>query len=182
MRAIAAAALLALASSCTTQQELRAFVQDSAGRPIPDAVFYAEAYASGRAVDFTWCVSGPKGEVPPPGHAPLALRATPGAKLALAVMAPGKKPVVVYDELGRVRADGTVFNLKEVASGELAWEPRMGRLGFPFEEAPELAERAAAPELARLRAAFRAAYAAIPGTGLPNERIKREALERLEAR
>ena len=173
-------ALVALLG-CTTAQELRVSVRDSAGRPIGNAVFYAEVHARNRPVDFAWSRSGKDGEVPPAGQASLEVKWPPGATLALAVMARGKKPVVVYDTLGRVRADGTVFELQDLPPGELYWDPRMGNLGFPFEDAPELAERLRAQANDGLRAAFLEAYARIAAGHqvLPSERVKLEALRRL---
>lgn len=175
------ACALVAALGCTSQQDLRVVVLDGAGRPIGDAVFYAEIHVGNHPVDFVWSLSGREGEVPPTGQAPLRVSWPPGATLALAVMAKGKKPVVVYDALGRVQANGTVFELEDLPPGDFFWEPRMGRLGFPFEDAPGLAERLRAPANERLRAAFLDAYAPIAAGHevLPSERVKLEALRRL---
>ncbi|MEK7409738.1 MAG: hypothetical protein AAB225_32150 [Acidobacteriota bacterium] len=170
------------ATGCSTTQELRAFVFDQAGRPIPGALFYAEAYTHDGAFDFAFSLPGPNGAAPPSGHPPLTIRWRWGAKLALAAFAPGKKPIAVYDELGRVRADGIVFNLQDLPDKGLRWEPRVADLSFPFENAPRLAARAAAPECAPLRRAFRAAYEPLfagEEPALPRQILKMRALERL---
>jgi hypothetical protein len=103
-----------------------------------------------------------------------------GAKLALAAFAPGKKPMAVYDELGRVRADGIVIQVQDLPPTGLRCEPRVGNLSFPFEENPMLAARVAAPEYKALRKAFADAYALMGGESLPRELTKVRFLEKLE--
>ena len=106
-----------------------------------------------------------------------------GAKLALAAFASGHKPIVLYDALGRVKADGIVMELKPLPPKGLRWEPRIAKLAFPFEQAPELAARAWAPENADLRKVFRDAYRPLTDKeegGLSREIARMQALERLD--
>ncbi len=170
------------AIGCSTTQELRAFVLDQAGRPIPGALFYAEAYTHDGAFDFAFTLTGPNGEAPPAGAPPLTIRWRWRAKLALAAFAPGKKPIAVYDELGRVRADGIAFKLQDLPEKGLRWEPRVADLSFPFEHDSRLAARAGAPASAPVRRAFRAAYQPLYGgeePALPRQILKMRALDRL---
>jgi hypothetical protein len=167
-------------AGCAGRKELRAVIEDATGRPIPGAVFYAEAYSGSGAFDFAYSLAGRSGEVPPANSGPLTIAWKPGAKLALAAFAPGKKPMAVYDQLGRVRADGIVIELQDLPQTGLRWEPRVGNLSFPFEENPKLAARVAAPEYKTLRKAFEDAYALLGGQGLPRELAKLRFLEKLE--
>jgi hypothetical protein len=172
------AALAALAAAaCTSTNPLRASVRDASGKPIPNAIFYAEAYDSGGTFDFVWAKTGENGEIPP-----TTIRWKRGAKLALAAFAEGKRPIAVYDELGRVKADGVDLPLSDLPETGLKWEPRLAKLSFPFEGQPELAERIAASENADLRRAFRDAYTLIGSQVLPEEQIKIDALNRIENR
>jgi hypothetical protein len=95
----------------------------------------------------------------------------------LAGFAPGKRPIVVYDELGRVEPQGNVFRLQDLPATGFRWEPRVAKLAFPFDDNPTLAARAAAPRYRSLREAFREAYAVLGPTGLPRELAKRQFLE-----
>ena len=170
------------AAACTTTQDLRAVITDTAGKPIPGAIFYAEAWTNDAAFDFAFSGTGASGEVPPAGEK-LSVNWRPGARLALAALAPGKKPMVVYDELGRIKADGIHFKLEDLPPPGQRWEPRVGKLGFPFEQNRELAARVAAPECAKLRAAFRAAYAPLASGeehAVPEEKIKLQTLDSLK--
>ncbi len=167
---------LFVSAGCAEHRELRAVIQDASGKPIPGAVFYAEAYNNSGAFDFAFATADPS------GNSAVAVEWKPGAKLALAAFAPGKKPMVVYDPLGRVNADGIVFPLRDLPSTGLRWEPRLANLSFPFEGDPKLAARVAAPQYQALRQAFWDAYALLGGVGLPRELAKFHALEKLPHR
>jgi hypothetical protein len=179
IRAFAVLALLLSAAGCSSRHELNATVRDDSGNPIPGAVFYAEAYTNSGAFDFAFAQAGKTGEVPAAGRGPLTIRWRWGAKLALAALAPGKKPIVLLDPLGRIKADGIVISLPGRTGSTPAWEPSLALLSFPFEADPALAARMAAPEFGPLRRAFREAYAMLGSYGLPQELAKRAALERL---
>ncbi len=164
-------------------REIRATVVDAAGRPVAGAVVYVEANTSAGAFDFAFAIAGPKGEVPAAGARPVTVSWRRGAKLALAAFAPGKKPTIVYDPAGRVRADGIVLELRDLPDRGERWEPRIAHLSYPFEADPRLATRARAPEYAELRRVLREAYAPLADDregGLPREVAKMEALAHLD--
>lgn len=180
----AAATLLLGASACSSEQFLRARIVDGHGQPLPGAILYAEAYTREGAFDFAFARAGPAGEVPPAGGPEARIAWRRGARLALAAFAPGKVPVVVYDPLGRVKADGIEMPLEDATDEAQAWEPRLARLSYPFEEQPALASRLRRGEYHDLRQAFRRAYAALSDgqlhAVLPAEREKIEAMQRLD--
>jgi len=184
----AAVALLAVAvaglGGCTSTQPIRARIVDADQHPLPGALLYAEAYLPQRgAFDFVAARAGRDGEVPAAGSAPLKIAWRHGARLALAAFAPGKKPVVLDDPLGRVRADGLTLTLEELPPPGRRWEPRLAHLSFPHEHSPELAARAAAPAYAALRRAFLAAYAPLidgEESAVPREWEKIEVLRALD--
>jgi hypothetical protein len=180
--AVVLVAVAFISAGCTGRRELRAVIQDASGRPIPGAVFYAEAYTNSGAFDFAFSSAGPSGEVPPAAGRPLSIEWAPGAKLALAAFAPGKQPMVVYDQLGRVKADGLVIPLQDLPATGLRWEPRVANLSFPFEDNPKLAARITDQKCAPLRKAFREAYALLGREGLPRELTKLRFLEDLDRR
>jgi hypothetical protein len=178
----AALSLAGLNGACSSPyRELRANVLDENGKPVPNSIFYAEAWAQSKCFDFAWAKTGQNGEVPAAGAPPLKIRWRAGARLALAAFAPGKKPAVVYDELGRVRADGLTLRLVDLARADRQWEPRLAQLAFPFPDNPELAARAAAPTGADLLRAFQTAYATLASERvvLPQEQARQAALSRL---
>lgn len=180
----AAATLLLGSSACSSEQLLRARIVDAHGQPLPGALFYAEAYTREGAFDFTFARAGAAGEVPVAGGPDARIAWRSGARLALAAFAPGKVPVVVYDPLGRVKADGIEMPLEEAADEGEAWEPRLAQLSYPFEGQPGLAARLRSSEYRALRQVFRRAYAALTDgqlyAVLPGEREKLEALRRLD--
>jgi hypothetical protein len=184
--ALAVVASLALASSaCSSDMELRAKIVDAQSRPLPGALFYAEAYTHDGVFDFAFARAGSGGEVPAAGSPELHVTWRSGAKLALAAFAPGKMPIVVYDQLGRVKADGIEMPLEDLPAKGGSWEPRVAQLSYPFENTPDLAARLRRSEYQDLRRAFREVYAPLiageqPAI-LPAERVKIEAIKRLDA-
>jgi hypothetical protein len=145
-------------AGCNQTQQLSAVIQTGAGEPLPGAIFYAEAYDNDGTFDFVFAVADEQGRVPASGET-LQIRWGLNAKLALAVFAPGMKPVAFYDQLGRLKADGIVILLEQEPAPGYRWEPRVGHLGYPFEKNPELAIRVAGDDHRLLREAFTAAYA-----------------------
>ena len=147
--------LLAACSAGPSTRDVRVTIVDEAGEPLPGAVLYVEAYDENGAFDFLTGTAGGAGVLPDQAREPLKIAWRPGARLALAAFHPGHRPVVLRDPGRRITSDGALLTLPR---GEVA-EPRVAELAFPFEEEPELAERVAGPELARLRDAFRRAWA-----------------------
>lgn len=180
-----AAPLIFSSPACSSHMELRAKIVDAQNRPLPGALLYAEAYTNNGVFDFTFGRAGSEGEIPAAGSSGIRVRWRIGAKLALAAFAPGKKPIVVYDQLGRVRANGIEMPLEDLSGKGQDWEPRVAQLSYPFESSPDLAERLRHNEYLDLRRALQQAYAPLiageqPAI-LPAERIKIEAIKRLEA-
>ncbi len=168
---------------CRNAEEITANIVDAANRPISGAILYVEAYDRKGTFDFAFAGSGAAGEVPASGQPTLRIRWRAGAKLAFAVFAEGKKPVVVYDQLGRIQPRGNVFELADLPEVGWRWESRIAELAFPFEDDPVLAGRAAAAHCVGLRQAFREAYRPLidgEESVLPEEQAKIEALDRLE--
>ena len=175
---IVGAVLFWSATGCSRSYSVAVSVVDQDGRPVPDAIFYAEAYRSRRTFDFLFAQTDAEGRAPGPESAPLTLEGRPGTKLAVAVLATGKAPVVVYDALGRVEANGLRFVLEDAATAG-RWNPRLAQLAYPFGDEPKLRRRLD-DDLARpLNQAFREAYAALGADGesvLPLEETKRAAV------
>lgn len=192
--ALCVLALLLCAGGCrdtgasNNTKTLSARIVDETGRPIPGAIFYAEAYtfASG-VIDFTFAKAGPNGEIPAAGTPAPTLGWHKEARLALAAFAPNRKPFCLYshNRQAAVEADGVALPLAPLPRKGLRWEPRLGQLGFPFEEKPELAQRLAQPDYSVLRAAFLKAYAPLANheeTATPQELKKLEFLQAMEAK
>lgn len=168
--------------ACASEQELRAVIVDENGKPIPGGIFYAEAWQHPGAFDFVFAQAGTNGEVPAAGSPPLTIRWRSRANLAIAAFAPGRKPLVISDPLGRVKADGITLRLAAQNQSKPEREFSLTKLSFPFEENPELAARVKASQYAELRRTFRAAYQP-PGLTEPPAKDfqkKIEALDRLE--
>ena len=178
------ALLLLTAGSCSAVEQLRARIIDESGQPINGGIFYVEAYTENGAFDFAFATSGQQGEIPPSGKPALTISWQAGAKLAIAAFAPGKKPIVVYDQLGRVKANGVEITLSGLPRQGERWEPRVAQLSYPFERNPELAARLATTSTVALREAFRAAYQPLLSGEEPvlsrREKEKIESLKRLE--
>jgi hypothetical protein len=170
--------------ACAGEQQLRAVIVDERGKPIPGSLFYAEAWQHPGAFDFVFAAAGKDGEVPAAGSPALTIGWKWRANLSIAAFAPGRKPLVISDALGRVKADGIVLQLHELNEAEPEREARLTTLSFPFEEMPSLAARLREPRYAELRRAFHTAYQP-PGVTEPPSgamRQKLQALERLEGK
>jgi len=154
------ALLAALVAGCATPstRDVRVTIVDEAGDPLPGAVLYVEAGDATGAFDFLTATAGAAGVLPDQAREPLKIAWRPGAHLALAAFHPGYRPLVVLDPSRRIRSDGALLTLTR---GD-APEPRVAELAFPFEDRPALAARAAAPECAPLRSAFRRAWQGLP--------------------
>lgn len=183
-----AALLLLIGCACSSSKAIRAVILDAQGQPVPGAILYCEAYVPGSdpdtaAFDFGFAAAGSDGQAPAPGSAPLQLRWRSSAHLALAAFAPGKQPQVILDRSGALAggdpAGNVVFKLRDLPRA-YRFNPALATLGYPFPSGSALAARAAAPEAASLRAAFREAWAELPPEGRSaTEQRKLEAIERL---
>ena len=153
--ALAVAAVLA---ACGSVQQFRTRVLDEAGRPLPGAVLYEETFVPGdrvRHVDFTWAVADAEGWAPPQGEPPSSLRTESRSCSLLAILVPGRLPLVSME---RAPCPGTrrppVRELRVPDPGSaLPYDFRA--IGFPFAQDGGLRERASSPETLPLRAALR---------------------------
>ena len=143
-----------------TAKNLSAVILDESGRPIEGALFYVEAYTHKLGVfDFAFGFAGAEGEIPASGSPPLSIGWRNDTRLALAAFAPKRKPIVIYDQLVRIEADGIELTLQKLPRPGLRWEPRIGHLGFPFEDKPALASRISRSDHEALCTVFQEAYA-----------------------
>jgi hypothetical protein len=175
--AASVAATIGVAAGCGAPKtrDVRATILDEEGRPVPGAVFYAEAYDATGPFAFLSARSGTAGEVPDSAREPLKLPWRGGARVALAAFADGFRPAVRRDPTRPVESDGALLVL---VRGDEADPAAVEELGFPFTAGgapPALAEAASAPEHAPLREAFARARAAraepvAPPAGSPPEK------------
>ena len=159
--AIGSALALAAAacSDVAPERDVRATIVDEAGRPLPGAVFWAEARDAEGVLGWLVAVAGQAGEVPDSAREPLKIPWSPGARLTLAAFAPGRIPAVVGGEEKRIRSDGAVLTPRLPTDGQVP--PVLDRLAFPFEDSPALASRLRQdPRWPVLAAAFREALTA----------------------
>lgn len=157
--------LLALGCADTAPtRDVRATVVDEAGRPIPEAIFYAEVREDDAAFAFVWAVVGEAGEVPDSAYEPLKIPWRSGARVSLAAFAPGHQSAVVRIDSSTPRTDGILLTLPRAES---PWNAELALLSAPFEGHPELAAEFGAAAQEPLRAAFRTAWADRPEDSLP---------------
>jgi len=181
---VAAVALAAAASSgCgESSRSVAARVVDAEGHAVAGAILYAETQRHEEVIDFAWGETGDDGQVRDAAGKPLTIASRHGARLALAVFATGKQPLVVYDAGGRLVADGLDLPLQNLRPVGERWEPRLAQLAFPFEADARLAARATQPACAALRRAFAGGYRALDDPDqlvLPREKARHDALRRL---
>ncbi|BBO81498.1 hypothetical protein [Desulfosarcina ovata] len=162
---------------------LNAVIKNSNGSPIQGAVFYAEAYTHKSGVfDFAYGYTGPDGNIKQSYGETLTIKWRNNARLAIAAFAENYKPVVIYDPMVTIEADGIEITLQDLPNVGFRWEPRVAKLGFPFENHPDLAHRISTPDHKILLAAFFNAYKPLwnkEETALPNEWNKMKFLEKL---
>ena len=165
-------------------KNLSAVILDESGRPIEGALFYVEAYTHKSGVfDFAFGFAGAEGEVPAAGSPPLSIGWRSDARLALAAFAPKRKPVVIYDQLVHIKANGIEITLQKLPRPGLRWEPCIGHLGFPFEDKPTLASRISWSDHKALCIFFQEAYAPLASgeeSAVPREWKKLKFLENLK--
>lgn len=170
---LAGVVALTSCADLASTRDVRVTIFDERGEPLSGAIFYVEAADDRGPIAFLWARSGPAGEVPQSAREPLKLPWRPGARLAMAVLAPGRRSAVVREEGERVVSDGAVLELRLGST----WNPEIARLAFPFEGDPSLAARLRDPTSGPLVDAFRSAWAERPAVPLSEEeRRKLDAL------
>ncbi len=175
--------MICIFTSCTTTRELRATILDTEGNPVPNTLFYAESFTYNKGtLDFTHSKAGLKGEVPPEGNQPLAIRWQSDAKLAFAVFAPGKSTVVVLDRVDYYNTHDLIVNLRPDTGVQQGLKPDVTSLAFPFEKNEELQTRIKSEEYRLLIQTFLQAYEPVLSGEEPagkRERKKAKAVERI---
>lgn len=163
--ALTATALgLAGCADTASTRDVRATIVDETGAPVPGAFFYAEVGDASGPFAFVFRVAGRAGEVPDSAYEPLKLPWRPDARVSMAAFAPGRRTAVVRFPSARPRTDGAVLTLP---AGSSPWNPELAELAFPFEDAPDLAERLHQGGFEPLVAAFREAWRARPDDAAP---------------
>jgi hypothetical protein len=156
---IARSSALAIAlCACASAQQFRTRVLDEAGRPLPGAVVYEESFVPGdpaKHVDFTFAVADADGWAPPRGEAPASLKTASRGCTLLAILVPGRLPLVSMQRAPCPSSSGPVERELRVPDSTDGSDFRY--IGFPFPSHPALRARARAPEAAPLRAALRRA-------------------------
>lgn len=156
---IARNSALALAlCACASSQQFRARVLDEAGRPLPGAVVYEESFVPGdqvQHVDFAFAVADADGWAPPRAKAPASLKTASRSCALLAILVPGRLPLVSMQRAPCPSSSGPVereFRVPDAVDGS-----DFRYIGFPFPSDPALRARARLADAAPLRAALRRA-------------------------
>jgi hypothetical protein len=141
-------------------QQFRTRLLDEAGRPLPGAVIYQETFVPGsppRHVDFTWAVADADGWAPPRGASPASVRTASRSCSLLAILVPGRLPLISMERAPCASSKGPVERELRVpeAADSLPYDFRY--VGFPFLDDAGLRDKARSPEAAPLRAALRRA-------------------------
>lgn len=148
--------------SVEPMRDIRATFIDESGRPLREALLYAEAVNEGGAFAYVWERAGEAGEVPRVAIRALRIPWERGAKLTLVGLSPGRAPVIVRDSTQTLAADGIVFEMKAASDSTAVWNPRLAELQYPFAPESALRRRLLGPGEVALREAFAAAWAAHP--------------------
>jgi len=158
-------------------RDLRVTIVDPEGRPIPGAVFYAEARDDSGAFACLVALAGDAGEVPDVAWKAAGLGWRPGARAAIAAFAEGRQPAVHWREDGSVPTDGAVLVLEPAEGPEGLWNPAVARLAWPppLDGAPPPGDPAGEALRAALAASWRA-RAALPQPLSPAEQARFEAI------
>ncbi len=172
-----------LLARCTEKQLVQAKIVDENNQPIEGALLYFETYNNNGTYDFGFAETDKNGETPGNGSGTLYTEWDSYSHISLTAFAKGKKPVVLYDQLGNITPTGMIIALQNLADAKLKWEPRIAKLAFPFEDNKILFKKASSPEAKPLREAFHNAYLPlIDGdvTAFNYETEKIKALKKLE--
>lgn len=179
---IVAVAVCALFGCRSETRRLDVRVVDSEGKPIADALFYAEAFTlDERAFDFDWGRSDSDGYVFRADGAPLEIAWKSDARLSHAAFAPGMKPAGFIDHLGRATDSAFSVILYDTSQTALDYQPVLAKMSFPFETKPYLARRLRDPSNRPLLTAFRQAYEPLISGGIPTMPEEQAKLSFLES-
>ena len=137
--------------------QFRIVVQDENDNPVPGAIVYVESYNYKGAVDFTWVTIGDSIKVPPEDKTPIALNGSNETHLTIVVFAKGKKPLIMYDPKGVFNPEMWEYMLED-AYGTQEWDPKFGKLQFPFIHQYDLQKRLKSKKNAPLVRVFVDAY------------------------
>ena len=141
-------------------QQFRTRLLDEAGRPLPGAVIYQETFVPGsppRHVDFTWAVADADGWAPPRSASPAAVRTAARSCSLLAILVPGRLPVVSMERAPCASSRGPVEREFRVAAAPDSLPYDFRYIGFPFLDDGDLRAKAQSGETLPLRAALRRA-------------------------
>jgi hypothetical protein len=175
-----APALLNLVIACgdaPPTRDVRVTIVDEDDRPIPEAVFYAEARDAEGPYAYLVAIAGDAGEVPDTAREPAKILWRKGARITLAAFAEGYRPAVRYREDRPVRTDGAALTLERMKGPADLWRPELVHLHWPPSEpagAPP-DDRAAARLTEHLRAAWEAREALSEPLS-PAEELRRRAI------
>ena len=158
-------------------RDLRVTIIDPAGRPIPGAVFYAEARDDSGAFACLVALAGEAGEVPDSAWKAASLGWRPGARAAIAAFAEGRQPAIHWRADDSVRTDGAVLVLEPAEGPQDLWNPLAVRLAWPLP--PDGAPPPGDPARKALQEALEATWqarAALPRPLSPSEQARFEAI------
>ncbi len=125
-------------TGCSGERMLSGTVTDGNGRAVPGAIVYVEAYREGKGTfDFAFRRIDSIGG----GAFSFSLKWKRNAKIAYAVVAPGKKIICGFDRTRYYENHDLQIELYPVETGHDLCVPELIGMGFPFEESPELSER-----------------------------------------
>jgi hypothetical protein len=130
-----------LTAGCLTKQKVSAHIIDGNGNPVTGALLYYESYTNDGSLDFGYSFSGDNGEVPPEGEESLFVNWSNDARIAFAVFKENMKTTVLYTQSDLLSPTDALISIRDYPEGEMKWEPRLGKLSFPFEENDELYQR-----------------------------------------
>lgn len=148
--------------SVEPMRDIRATFIDESGKPIREALLYAEAVNESGAFAYVWERAGEAGEVPKIAIRALRIPWERGAKLTLVGLAPGRASVIVRDSTDALDADGIVLEMRAAPDSTATWNPELAELQYPFAPQSALRRQLLGPGEAALREAFAAAWAAHP--------------------
>ena len=179
----AVVALIVLIGCRSESRRLEVRIVDSEGEPIVGAIFYAEAFTYDEEVfDFVWGTSVYAGQVRDAHGTSLEIAWKSDARLSHAAFAPAMTPAGFIDHLGRATDSTFEVILYDTSQTDLDYQPVLGKLGFPFEDNPELAGLLEDSSNHVLLVTIRDAFAPI-ATGMipstPEEQSKLVFLEKL---
>ena len=173
--------LAVFSEGCSGEYSFQARVVDIEGKPLNGAMFYAEVYTYRHgAYDFVWGVTDSNGMVKD-GQL-LKLKWVDDSHISTVAFADSKIPEVRLDQEKLPIGDTVTLYLRDTSKALLPWAPKVGKLSFPFENQPKLAERLKAEGNTKLIEIFREAYRPLMESDisiLPEEQVKIDFLKTL---